>query len=375
MLPQNRTDGRCTLSYENFLSISYYTTMINIPLLPIRSHSIMRNAGAYIRIPAISPLYKYRAYKFFSSSNLERSRNDKEHSEKIETAKKSLSTRIKEECIRYWQGSKQFAHETKLTFGLLKERRRGVSLSRREQLQIVRTKSDMIKLIPFSLFVIVPFLEFTLPFFLKFFPDMLPSTFEEKERAEMKVKNRDRVNFEMSKLLADSLIRSSYNRTATRDATIGAPPVQVNPYSELVQLLKQYQNSPQSAPLALLSAIKDKFPCESYAIKSLPLNELKGICKIMDLPSWHPRFLLMYRLSSKFEALAKDDLSIHNDSVNSLTMSELVNACQARGIQILGYSEVQLRSRLQKWIELGHHNNISTLNLLLLQSLLASNSS
>ena len=39
--------------------------------------------------------------------------------------------------------------------------------------------SDIIRLVPFSVFVIVPFAELTLPIFIKFFPNMLPSTFEE----------------------------------------------------------------------------------------------------------------------------------------------------------------------------------------------------
>jgi hypothetical protein len=33
-------------------------------------------------------------------------------------------------------------------------------------------------MVPFSVFILVPFLEFTLPIFIKFFPGMLPSTFE-----------------------------------------------------------------------------------------------------------------------------------------------------------------------------------------------------
>jgi len=36
------------------------------------------------------------------------------------------------------------------------------------------------RLIPFAVFVIVPFMELLLPVALKLFPNMLPSTFEDK---------------------------------------------------------------------------------------------------------------------------------------------------------------------------------------------------
>ena len=36
------------------------------------------------------------------------------------------------------------------------------------------------RLIPFAVFIIVPFMEFLLPVALKLFPNMLPSTFEDK---------------------------------------------------------------------------------------------------------------------------------------------------------------------------------------------------
>lgn len=41
---------------------------------------------------------------------------------------------------------------------------------------------DLLRLIPFSVFIIVPFMEFTLPIFLKLFPNMLPSTFKQIQK-------------------------------------------------------------------------------------------------------------------------------------------------------------------------------------------------
>lgn len=46
--------------------------------------------------------------------------------------------------------------------------------------QLKRTTQDLLRLIPFSVFLIVPFMELLLPVALKLFPNMLPSTFEDK---------------------------------------------------------------------------------------------------------------------------------------------------------------------------------------------------
>jgi hypothetical protein len=46
--------------------------------------------------------------------------------------------------------------------------------------QLVRTVSDLFRLLPFSVFIIVPFMELLLPLALKLFPGMLPSTFTSK---------------------------------------------------------------------------------------------------------------------------------------------------------------------------------------------------
>ena len=43
--------------------------------------------------------------------------------------------------------------------------------------QLKRTTQDLLRLIPFSVFLVIPFMELLLPVALKLFPNMLPSTF------------------------------------------------------------------------------------------------------------------------------------------------------------------------------------------------------
>lgn len=86
---------------------------------------------------------------------------------------------LKEGCKHYYHGFRLLFLEMRLSAKYLWRFLRRKPLLRREKQQLVRTLSDVLRLIPFSAFVIVPFLEFTLPFFLKLFPNMLPSTFKD----------------------------------------------------------------------------------------------------------------------------------------------------------------------------------------------------
>lgn len=85
---------------------------------------------------------------------------------------------IKHEAHHYWMGSKLLWSEIKITTGILQRLLQGHGITRRERRQLLRTTTDIFRLVPFAVFVIVPFMELLLPFALKLFPNMLPSTFQ-----------------------------------------------------------------------------------------------------------------------------------------------------------------------------------------------------
>jgi LETM1 and EF-hand domain-containing protein 1 len=89
-------------------------------------------------------------------------------------------SKVKHEASHYWSGSKLLAKEVRIASRLQWKLLHGESLTRRERRQLKRTTTDILRLIPFAVFVIVPFMEFLLPVALKLFPNMLPSTFEDK---------------------------------------------------------------------------------------------------------------------------------------------------------------------------------------------------
>ena len=93
---------------------------------------------------------------------------------------------LKETALHYWHGSKLLAADIRVASKLFGRLLVGRTLSRREHNLLVRVSADIARLVPLSFFVIVPMMEFALPFALKLFPNLLPSTFEEKHHRDEK---------------------------------------------------------------------------------------------------------------------------------------------------------------------------------------------
>ena len=99
-------------------------------------------------------------------------------------------THFKKEIVstlkHYWLGFKLLGADVRISVRLLLKLAEGKSLSRRERQQLTRTTADIFRLVPFAVFIIVPFMEFLLPVFLKLFPNMLPSTFQDKMKEQVR---------------------------------------------------------------------------------------------------------------------------------------------------------------------------------------------
>lgn len=86
----------------------------------------------------------------------------------------------------YWLGTKLLWADVRISSRLLVKVAKGKTLSRRERQQLTRTTADIFRLVPVAVFIIVPFMEFLLPVFLKLFPNMLPSTFQDKMKEQVR---------------------------------------------------------------------------------------------------------------------------------------------------------------------------------------------
>ncbi|KAF4712454.1 hypothetical protein FOZ63_014710, partial [Perkinsus olseni] len=95
-------------------------------------------------------------------------------------------------------GSKLFGKNVQLSTQLVMKQARGYQLTLREHKLLVRTVTDLFKLVPFSLFIIIPFAELALPVALRLFPNMLPSTFNDKKSDHALLMRRMKAKGEMA---------------------------------------------------------------------------------------------------------------------------------------------------------------------------------
>lgn len=81
----------------------------------------------------------------------------------------------------------------------------GHTLSRRERRQLIRTVTDVFRLVPFAIFVLIPFMELLLPVALKLFPNMLPSTFTSLHKREEDLKRQLQLRLHLASFLQDTM--------------------------------------------------------------------------------------------------------------------------------------------------------------------------
>jgi LETM1 and EF-hand domain-containing protein 1 len=210
-------------------------------------------------------------------------------------AKPSLSVRVKKELMHYWQGSKLLGKEISISYRLVKKLLYGTSLSRREQRQLKRTTGDMLRLVPFIVILAIPFLEFALPVLLKFFPNMLPSTFESKFQEEEKKKRLLQVRLQVAKFLQETVTEMSVAGTSTSSAG-----------KEFGDFLLKYRTSGEQAPIDEMVKICKKFQDE-LTLSSLSRPQLVSMARYMNINAFGTDSFLRQQIENRLKYLKADD--------------------------------------------------------------------
>ena len=272
--------------------------------------------------------------------------------EKIKVWLKGVPALVRETIHHYWTGTKLFVAETKTAWAILRSITKGKKLTRRERVQLMRTSADMFRLIPFMVFVIVPFMEFLLPVALKIFPNMLPSTFEDKLKKEEGLKKRLKARIEIAKFLQDTA------ELVANDNKIKAE-MQGLDISDLMRKIRVGEPVSNSEILLFAKSFEDEF-----TLDNLSRPQLVAMCKYIGYPPYGNDKFLKFLVSQKLQQIKTDDKLIQEEGVNSLTLEELQAALRARGMKYSG-SKVTLRKRLNEWLELSLTHNLPTSLLIL----------
>ncbi|KAF9453191.1 LETM1-domain-containing protein, partial [Macrolepiota fuliginosa MF-IS2] len=271
--------------------------------------------------------------------------------------KAPLSTRVwkkvKHEAQHYWHGSKLLVSEVRISSRLQWKILHGETLTRRERRQLRRTTQDILRLVPFAVFIIVPFMELLLPVALKLFPNMLPSTFEDKFAAEEKQRKLLRVRLDMAKFLQETLRESGLRANSH---IVGS-----DAFKEFFRKVRSTGEAPSAQDVINVAKLFD----DDLTLDNLSRPQLVSMSRYMGLNAFGTDNFLRGAIRSRLVNLRRDDQLIDSEGVDELSISELQAACQSRGIRTSGASPARLREELTTWIQLHLQNRVSGVLLVL----------
>ncbi|XP_053657972.1 mitochondrial proton/calcium exchanger protein [Anopheles marshallii] len=273
--------------------------------------------------------------------------------------KKTLQQRIWAELVHYYHGFRLLFIDINISRKLLWRVLNGRTLTRREHKLLIRTTSDLFRLVPFSVFIIVPFMELLLPLAIKLFPGMLPSTFQTATEREDKIKQNLKVKIEMAKFLQKTLDDMAVQNKEHRSQA-------AKDFSEFFTRIRTTENFTISNEEILKFS---KLFEDEITLDSLTRQQLQALCRVLEVSPIGTSNLLRFQLRLKLRNLAADDRTIQKEGIESLNLSELQAACRARGMRAYGASEERLKSQLQEWINLSLNEKVPPSLLLLSRAL------
>ncbi|KAH8384621.1 hypothetical protein KR093_003068, partial [Drosophila rubida] len=287
-----------------------------------------------------------------------------EASKAVAKPKKPLQQRIWDELVHYFHGFRLLFIDMAISSKLLWRVLNGKTLTRRENKQLQRTTSDLFRLIPFSVFVIVPFMELLLPLFIKFFPGMLPSTFQTAKDRQERLRQSLAVRLEVAKFLQQ---------------TLGQMPVQHIEHSseeakQFETFFRKVRDNAEHVSNDDIIKFAKRFDDE-ITLDSLTREQLAALCRVLELNTIGTTMLLRFQLRLKLRSLATDDRVIAREGVDSLDLFELQQACKARGMRAYGLTAERLRFQLKEWIDLSLNEQVPPTLLLLSRAMLISDDS
>ncbi|XP_021919611.1 mitochondrial proton/calcium exchanger protein isoform X2 [Zootermopsis nevadensis] len=224
---------------------------------------------------------------------------------------------------------------------------------------LVQTVSDLFRLVPFSVFIIVPFMELLLPVAIKLFPGMLPSTFQTATEKDQKMKQALKVKLEMAKFLQQTLDGMAVQGKGRSSEAA----------KEFAEFFVKVRTSGEQATNEEIMKFSKLFEDE-ITLDSLSRPQLMALCRVLEIQPIGTNNFLRFHLRMKVRSLAADDKAIQKEGIESLTPSELQQACRARGMRAYGMSEDVLRTQLAQWLELSLEKKVPPSLLLLSRALL-----
>lgn len=273
--------------------------------------------------------------------------------------KKTLWQKIWAELVHYYHGFRLLFIDINVCRKLLWQVLNGKTLTRREHKLLIRTTSDIFRLVPFSVFIIVPFMELLLPLAIKLFPGMLPSTFQTATEREDKMKQHLKMKLEMAKFLQKTLDEMSVKHKDHKSEA-------AKEFSEFFHRVRSSGSVASNEEIMKFSKLFE----DEITLDSLNRQQLTALCRVLEINTLGTSAFLRFQLEMKLRNLAADDRVIKKEGIEFLNLSELQNACRARGMRAYGLSEEQLKQQLKEWIDLSLNDKVPPSLLILSRALM-----
>jgi LETM1 and EF-hand domain-containing protein 1 len=273
----------------------------------------------------------------------------------VDKPRMTIWQKVKHEAQHYWDGTKLLGYEIKVSTKLLAKMSAGYELTRRENRQLGRTTQDLIRLVPFAMFIIIPFAELLLPFALKLFPNLLPSTYESGKEKEAKLKKLRKTRGNVSQLL-----RQTVSESGMVFPMVTTPEQKV----QFATFFQQVRSSVQRPSRELIVTVAHMFR-EDIVLDNLSRPQLVAMAKYMNIHPYGTNLMLRYSIRHRMRQIKRDDRAIDYEGIESLSVPELQSACASRGIRTHGVSAGKLRDDLATWLELRLHKKVPSTLLVL----------
>ncbi|MCD9642432.1 hypothetical protein HAX54_029258, partial [Datura stramonium] len=259
----------------------------------------------------------------------------------------------------YWLGFKLLWADMRISSRLLIKLASGKSLSRRERQQLTRTTADMFRLVPFAVFIIVPFMEFLLPVFLKLFPNMLPSTFQDKMKEQEALKRRLTARIEYAKFLQDTVKEMAKEVQNSRSGELKKTAEDLD---EFLSKVRRGAGVTNEEILGFAKLFNDEL-----TLDNISRPRLVSMCKYMGISPYGTDAYLRFMLRKRLQRIKEDDKLIQAEGVESLSEAELREDCRERGM--LGLLSVEeMRQQLRDWLDLSLNHSVPSSLLILSRS-------
>ncbi|KAL1552158.1 mitochondrial proton/calcium exchanger protein-like [Salvia divinorum] len=256
----------------------------------------------------------------------------------------------------YWLGTKLLWVDVRISLRLLLKLASGKTLSRRERQQLTRTTADIFRLVPFAVFILVPFMELLLPVFLKLFPNMLPSTFQDKMKEQEALKKRLNARIEYAKFLQETVKEMAKEVQNSRSGDIKKTAEDLDGFMSKVR-----KGAPVTNEEILGFA---KLFNDELTLDNISRPRIMTMCKYMGISTYGTDAYLRYMLRDRLRKIKTDDKMIQAEGIESLSEEELRQACRERGL--LGLLSVEeMRKQLQDWLDLSLNHSVPSSLLIL----------